>query len=411
MLWLEDASLISWLPPTLVRLRDQRTGSPHHVFMFGMTGSGKTSSVKKILTSRWIRRPIAVLDWAGEYGDLKLKGVGVSEVSMRGLRPVDVVDAFSSAYELTKPQEAFLLRCLKTATRIREVVERVEEYPVRSAVEAELREALLRRLEPLRSLGLFEGEVGVEELLSSNVRVDLSSLPYEARRLAVNVLLRLMYNMFSRAGPRGAIIVLEEAENVIPARRLEEAPSSGEVILNEVRKWGVSVLAVAQLPSQVSPSTFRNCEYILLHRVQLTPLEASWLGLNEEEVRRLSRLDTGMLLLIHRGSRRWVRMRSRGGRNAAVRSKGDDVKLEVLEGRLEVLVKEVEALQDGLERVRRVLALLPMLTASREGGALVVREREPLEEGEAEAVREALGWLGRVEEAAVDGRRCWFIRR
>ncbi len=411
MWWLDEAALLSWLPPTLIRLRDRHTGSPHHVFVFGMTGSGKTNSVKKLLGSGRIKRPIVVLDWAGEYGDVGLKRVEVGEVSMKGLRPVDVVDAFSSAYQLTKPQEAFLLRCLKDSTHIKEVVERVESYPVRSGVEVELREALLRRLEPLRALSLFEGDVGLDELMSSNVRVDLSPLPYEARRLAVNVLLRMMYNVISSKESHGAIVVLEEAENVVPARRMEDPPSTGEVILNEVRKWGVSVIAVAQLPSQVSVSTFRNCEYVLLHRVQLTPLEASWLGLGAEEVERLSKLPTGCLLLIHRGRRKWVRIPLRKSEARASRKTqiGEDLKLEVLEGRVQVLVEEVEALENEVEEARRFLALLPALTATKEGGFVVVRGRERLSRNDSELIRKVLSWLGRVEEVVVDGKPCWFV--
>lgn len=419
MKWLEDASILSYIPPAVVKLRDSSTGSPRHVFVFGMTGSGKTSSVKRLVQSRWLRRPVLILDWGGEYGDLGFKEVRPEEVSMEGLRPIDVVDALGMAYQLTKPQEAFLLRCLKDTLKLREVVEKVESYPIKSAVEVEVREALLRRLEALRSLSLFEGDVGLKELMDRSTALNLSHLPYEARRLTVNILLRMIYNAVPTVNPKGAIIVLEEAENIVPARRLEGLPSGGEVILNELRKWGVSVIAIAQLPSQVSPSAFRNCEYILIHRALLTPLEASWLGLKEEEVHRLSRLNTGELLFIHRGSKRWLKVplsnyayvRSSAG-NSQVKAgrRRDLADLELVEGRLELVEEKLKSIEDELEDIKSFTSLLPLLAVSRRAGLIIVEERERLGAEKASLVSKALRWLGDVEEVAVNGRRCWFVR-
>jgi len=416
MKWIEDASILSYLPPTVIRLRDLKTGSPCHVFVFGMTGSGKTSSVKKIVRSRWLRRPVLVLDWGGEYGDLGFREVSPEEVSMKGLRPVDIVDALGMAYQLTRPQEAFLLRCLRGTSKLRDVVEKVENYPVKSTAEVEVREALLRRLEALRSLSLFEGDVAIEGLMAENTALSLKHLPYEARRLTVSILLRMIYNAAPTINPRGAIIVLEEAENIVPARRFEEQPSSGEVILNEVRKWNVSVIAIAQLPSQVSPSAFRNCEYILIHRVMLTPLEASWLGLEEGEVRRLSKLNTGELLLIHRGSKRWLkvsidaRARKADDGTMGAREQGDLTNLELIEGRVELIEERLRALEDEFESVRSFMSLLPSLSASKRAGVIVVEEKERLSEEEASLTARMLRWLGSVEEVTIGGRRCWFVK-
>ncbi|MCX8204551.1 MAG: ATP-binding protein [Candidatus Nezhaarchaeota archaeon] len=416
-MWFKEASFISYLPPTLIKLGDGH--SSHHVFVFGMTGSGKTNSVKRIVGSRWIRRPVLVLDWAGEYGDLGFEEVRPEQVSMEGLRPIDVVDAFSSAYQLTRPQEAFLLRCLKGSSKIKEVAERIEEYPVKSSSEVEIKEALLRRLEILRSLNIFEGKVGVKELLLTKARLNLSELPYEARRLAVNIILRLVYNVAPEAG--GGILVIEEAENVIPARRFEAPPSSGEIILNELRKWNFSIIAVAQLPSQVSIDSFRNCEYILIHRVRLTPLETSWLGLSEEEAHKLARLRTGELLLIQRGRKKWLRVpthRARGrienyeeARRPNRSIHANEVSIEVLEGGVEVLRGKLEALEEEVKDVKSLILLLPSLSISREEGLIIIRERGRLEESEVSLVKRALKWLGGIEEVVVEGRRCWFIRR
>ncbi|MEM4700427.1 MAG: DUF87 domain-containing protein [Candidatus Nezhaarchaeales archaeon] len=415
--WLNEASLISLLPPAIIKLSDGRNS--HHVFVFGTTGSGKTNSVKRIASSRWVRKPIFILDWAGEYGDLGFREVRAEYVSIEGLRPIDVLDAFSSAYQLTRPQEALLLHCLRDSSKIREVVEKLEKYPARSSVEVEIKEALLRRLELLRGLNIFEGRIGIRELLSNKTVMNLSDLPYEARRLAINVLLRLTYNVAPKVG--GGVLVIEEAENLIPARRPESPPSSGEIILSELRKWGFSVIAVAQLPSQVSVNSFRNCEYILIHRARLTPLEASWLGLNEEEVRKLAKLKTGELLLIQRGRKRWLRVpmyrakaSMKGSKTMMVQqgclARANEVSLEVLEGEVEMLRGRLEALESELKDVKFLALLLHLLKISREGKLFVIREGGQLTEGEASIVRRGLKEVGEVEEVAIEGKRCWFVR-
>lgn len=306
---------LNLLPPTILKLIDPKTRSPHHVFIFGMTGSGKSSTVKKIISSKRIRRPLLILDWAGEYGDLELNEITPTDLSIEGLESTQILDAFSSAYQLTKPQEALLLKCLGDSCKISELVERVRSFPVRSASEAEMREALLRRLEPLEALKLFEGNRKLSEILKGKARLNLSHLPFEARRLTVNVILRLLYNYTASRKIGSGVIVVEEAENLVPPRRPEDPPTGAEVIVNELRKWGVSVIGVAQLPSQVNINTFRNCEYLLIHRVRLTPLEASLLGLELSEVDKLARLDTGKALLIHRGIKRWIKVCQRATRD------------------------------------------------------------------------------------------------
>ncbi len=84
-------------------------------------------------------------------------------------------------------------------------------------------------------------------------------------------------------------------------RRPEQPPSGGEVILAELRKWRVAVIAVAQSPSQVAQEAWRNAEYLVLHRCTLSPFEAQFLNLGFEEFEELPKLKTGEAFLIHRG--------------------------------------------------------------------------------------------------------------
>ncbi len=429
MLWPSELVILSLLPPLTVRLIDPATGSPRHIFVFGMTGSGKTHTVKRLISSRNIKRPTLILDWAGEYWDLGLETTYPQDLSMEGLESSQIVDAFSSAYQLTKPQEALLLRCLDSRTKISDVVAKLKEMPIRSASEAELKEALLRRLEPLVSLSLFEGDKDLSSMMSASCRLDLSLLPFEARRLSVNLILRLIYNKVTKGGGKGLIIVLEEAENVIPARRPEDFPSSGEIIVNELRKWGVSVLAVAQLPSQVSSPSFRNCDYIILHRARLTSVEADWLGLTEEEVERLARLHVGEALILHRGSKRWVKILkpklSTKAKSQSKRSeKSNEIKdldgdlmerIERLESKLSTIEGEVELLLSTLRDSRYLSVeplpkLLELLEVSKRGELIMIYPKRELSVDELLEVDRFLDKLGKLDRAKVDGRPCWFLK-
>ena len=432
---LNELILMNVLPPVLLRLRDPNTKSPYHIFVFGMTGSGKTNSVKHIISSKRIKRSLLILDWAGEYGDINLLSLTPSDLSMESLEPTQIVDAFSAAYQLTRPQEAFMLRCLGSSCRISELIDRISHAPLRSASEAELREALLRRLEPLQSLMLFEGGQDLAALLEGKVRLDLSSLPFEARRLAVNIILRLIYNRVTSRGSHGLILVLEEAENVIPPRRFEDPPQGGEVIINELRKWGVSVIAIAQLPSQVSMFSFRNCEYIILHRVQLTALEADWLGLTPNDVIKLAKLPTGQALLIHRGLKRWIKIapfkasssRIEGNRlltyhkfsssktdevgQVSVRSpKSDDDRLSIIEGKLELLHEKLDEVTGHFKLFGELIHLLPYLEASKKGDYIVIGSKRYLSPEEEQVVIRLLSTAGIVDSALINGRRYWVVK-
>ncbi len=151
------------------------------------------------------------MDWAGEYGDLGLKRRGVEDLSLSGVELSHVVDALEATFALTKPQVNFIYRACLGASSIKELVAKVRGAPLTSASEREIQQAVLRRLEPLERLRFFEGRASVEELIKEGCRVDLSSLPYEARRLASNLLLRMVYNALTtrRVSVERAVVVLK----------------------------------------------------------------------------------------------------------------------------------------------------------------------------------------------------------
>ncbi|RLE51574.1 MAG: hypothetical protein DRJ20_01870, partial [Candidatus Methanomethylicota archaeon] len=267
--------------------------TPRHIVIFGMTGSGKTETAKRIALKS--KKKKLIIDWAGEY-NYGLTATP-SQLSLN-LKPHEIVDSITSAFHLTIPQQSMLFEASKEANSLTSIIERIKKIKVTSETQREIRDAILRRLLPLENLKLFCGKMKLSDIDT----LDLSSLTYEAKKLAVNIVLRMFYN-----SPEPRLLVIEEAQNIIPRQPTGNLPTSAELIINELRKRGVSVILVAQTPSQISLA-YRNADYIILHRLQLTTSEAQLLGVSKAEAERLARLETGNCLVIERGKKKWIKV-------------------------------------------------------------------------------------------------------
>jgi hypothetical protein len=265
-----------------------------HIVIFGITGSGKTNTAKLIVSS--FKGSKLIIDWNGEY--LIGRVAKPSELSISHLTMLDFCEALAASLQLTAPQYAMLLEVAKDSSNLSEIIEKLRKYPAESDTRREIKNALLRRLEPLSYANLFSGSLTIDDVDT----IDLSGLTFDAKRLVANAILRLIYN-----NPTKQLLVIEEAQNVLLPRRLDQPPASCEIIIDEVRKHGVRVLAVAQIPSLVS-TTYRNAEYIILHRLSLTTEEAKNMGLTEEERLKIAKLPNGSCVVIHRGQRFTVKV-------------------------------------------------------------------------------------------------------
>jgi len=286
--------------PFYVDLREAK-----HIVIFGITGSGKTNTAKLIASS--FKGSKLIIDWNGEY--LIGRVAKPSELSISHLTMLDFCEALSASLQLTAPQYAMLLEVAKDSSNLGEIMEKLRKYPAESDTRREIKNALLRRLEPLSYSNLFSGSLTLDDVDT----IDLSGLTFDAKRLVANAILRLIYN-----NPTKQLLVIEEAQNVLLPRRLDQPPTSCEIIIDEVRKHGVRVLAVAQIPSLVS-TTYRNAEYIILHRLSLTAEEAKSMSLSEEERLKIARLPNGSCLVIRRGQKFTVRVfKAKGSSTRAV---------------------------------------------------------------------------------------------
>ncbi|RLE98047.1 MAG: hypothetical protein DRJ96_02125, partial [Thermoprotei archaeon] len=136
-----------------------------HILILGRSGSGKSNTARVIAQEASRRVPVLLLDWSGEHAVLSgfrrlAPGDGFSlnifeRAGMEDSDHVDVlVDLFDATFHLTPPQLYMLRTAVKNALArgargVGDLLEAVEELPVRSYYDHETKMALVRRLTPL----------------------------------------------------------------------------------------------------------------------------------------------------------------------------------------------------------------------------------------------------------------------
>lgn len=304
-----------------------------HLCVVGMTGSGKSTTCKVIL-SQLIKMgvKVMVLDWHNEYGSF-FKNIGCNVVSAGKddsftLNPLDAInvkdiyehialitDIFAEVYRFTSPQTFTFRNALvnlygdkpKTFSRapiLSNLVDYIEQNPARSMYDNETKTAILRRLLPLtqgQAGNLLNGEntFSMQTLLSENVCIELGHLrDFETRIIFSSILLKMIYDFRLLSGPSKLehVTVIEEARSIVPARRTEDPPSIGEKMVSELRKFGERMIFVAQYPTQISSEIIKNCGLRIVHRVSWMEdirILKETLGLKSEQADFLSLLKTG----------------------------------------------------------------------------------------------------------------------
>jgi hypothetical protein len=105
----------------------------------------------------------------------------------------------------------------------------------------------------------------VEKLHS--VVYDLGGLPgIYLKTLYANYVLTTLYRRATRAGMDDrlrTLVIAEEAQNYVRPRRLDELPSMGERIVNELRGYGVGVVLVCPDPEQLPRHMSRDVAAVI----------------------------------------------------------------------------------------------------------------------------------------------------
>ncbi|MEM0118240.1 MAG: ATP-binding protein [Conexivisphaerales archaeon] len=307
-----------------------------HVCILGMTGSGKTTTamtLAKRLNERGI--PFLVLDIHNEYGDFVRSIGGSVEAPGRGeftLNPLEdigasslaehaaiVSDIFCDIYHFTSPQSYMfrnsIIALLSTEAHLSGLnrdlsglLQMIDGSPIRSQFDNETKMALVRRLAPLT-----EGQAGralcgrssvdLKELLSKPTVIELGYFrEFETRTLFSSFLLKAIHDYRlggEKSGLRHAIII-EEARNLVPVRKPEEPVAVSERLSQDMRKFGESVVYIAQFPSQISPEVLKNTGVRIVHRVSWNSdikVLGDAMNLTEAQAKYMSQLQTGYAII------------------------------------------------------------------------------------------------------------------
>jgi Helicase HerA, central domain len=326
-----------------------------HAFVSGVTGSGKSTTVARLLLGLWNAHgvPFLVLDPVkADYAALAgvVRG-GLRVVSARDLRlnaleawpgfdPQThlalVGTAFRGSFSMPSPVPYVLTRLFdalaeragsKPAPSLHDLRAEAEalvpELGYRGEIEDNIRAALGTRLDvlttPRRAERLAASDSRqIAELLATPTVVHLADLGDDEERAFVTTL--LMLYVAEAARTRGAtpgvahVTVLEEAHRILPepapASASDESGDAGSVaarlltqLLAEIRSYGEALVIVDQSPSTVARDVVRNTNLKIAHRV-VDPDDrevlGGSLGLEPEANRVIGRLRVGEALITTR---------------------------------------------------------------------------------------------------------------
>lgn len=283
-----------------------------HICIYGPTRSGKTSFIRALARELAKNFVVTILDWHGEY--VGLENVPSIPYSMLNLNLEEMpkkllAEVLGHGLGLTEASMYLLYRVLRNA-RIetpQDILKAVDEYFAVTRAEAEMKAAILRRLEYVLT-GLTSGIVDVKLLTEYSCSIDLSSLVViEEKRLAASLILAMLYVYYMNNGlvrhtPRHFIIV-EEAQNLLGQGSILDH------ILLELAKYGVRVILV----TNVLPSSYilKHCTLVLF-KVRPEQVERELIMSEELKTHLLSMSENEALVIEPGGIVRIIPIKDKG---------------------------------------------------------------------------------------------------
>ncbi len=312
-----------------------------NLFVNGITGSGKTTTVLALLYQWFLEKKSAIVfDWKADYINLLkplqkednvsvpkhlwIFSVGKNDFKFNPLRPpesVDVLtwietftDMFIHAFGLREPSASILVRCLKelyeesdTHPTLAELRDKINVYQPLSNFDRESKRSILTRLMLLTeaSLGpVFSTRIGVklEDMLKKFVILDLSRIPLlENKRFLIEVIYGMVYEYLKAKDDREktkGVFVIEEAHNVFAPKTNfdKDIMLAPEVALCEMRDFGWGTIVVDQQPSKLSSEVIANTATKICHKLvrkEDRDVIRNAMGLNGEQSEHLGLLSKG----------------------------------------------------------------------------------------------------------------------
>ncbi len=297
-----------------------------HMAVLGLTGYGKTTFVKKLLSGlvdSGVR--VLVFDWEGEYGDFS-EGCGIDMISVFDLKfnpfipDGEVYDYSEWLFNVFKkiyseegiefsPQMEYVLRMsvlenVKSKGDFISLLDFFKEFSSDLPAGRATAMALTTRFSRL-AYGKISHVWGRKRLnlLKSSMVLDISPLARlnvsDARFLMFLLLRRLMSEASLSRDRLRNVVVLEEVEEISSRRRLSElwTPAS---FLMRMRKRGVGLIFTAHSPSLIDPSLLKGVANVVVFRIvdrEDSIIASSLLGLGREGWRRLTALNVGEALV------------------------------------------------------------------------------------------------------------------
>ncbi|MEM3145163.1 MAG: ATP-binding protein [Thermoproteota archaeon] len=309
-----------------------------HVAIYGSTGSGKTTTAKRILRElAKLGYSFTVLDWHNEYRhlaeELNGKVLELGSFSLDIINPIEsenlsehvaiVTDIFDQIYNFT-PSQSYMFREVLLQTLVEKelgikannplvsFIETLEKWSIKSFYENETKFALLRRLKPLitgQNREIFcnrDKLISIRDILEGVTIFELGDIvEVDMRKLTSLFILAMIYEYrLKNRDEKCHFIVLEEAHNILPYRRRESPPTIAEKLFLEMRKFNESLILISQFPSQISPEVVKSTGLKISHRIcegEESRTLIDIMGLSQVDYDLLKRLPPGYGFLIAEG--------------------------------------------------------------------------------------------------------------